>query len=171
MTIKPEFIIIHHIGGPDESPLADSSRFSLEQLNELHKKRFGIISGLGYYVAYNAYLEQDGRLTQTRSDSERDMDALGYNFNSLSICLQGNFDATYPTQKQLDNLCIWIIDMTREHNIKFEDVLFHRDVATKTCPGINFTKKMLWSNMFKHMKFTELLKFIILLLTGKIKLE
>lgn len=171
MIIKPEFIIVHHIGGSDAKPLADTSSFSLEQLDKEHKKRFGIKSSLGYYVAYNYYILQDGTLIQTRSDDERDMDALGYNFNSTSICLQGNFDLTEPTEQQLDTLSKLVLSKCEEYSISYEDVIFHRYIANKTCPGVNFTKKMLWYNIIRRASFRQLLKIIIAILKKEITLE
>jgi len=171
MIIKPEFIIVHHIGGSDAKPLADTSSFSLEQLDKEHKKRFGIKSSLGYYVAYNYYILQDGTLIQTREDTERDMDALGYNFNSISVCLQGNFDCTMPTEKQKVVMSKLILQKSDQYNIKFGDIIFHRDIANKTCPGINFTKRMLLNSLIKQANIRQLLFIIIALLRKEIILE
>ena len=167
--MTPKYISIHHTGGTDADPLADTSLHTFGIVNNWHKQLWNFKSSLGYYIGYQYFIEKDGLTTQGRSDLEEGAHTIGYNKNSIGICLAGNFDSTLPTSYQLDALAELIINKVREYNISFKNILFHRDVANKTCPGLRFTRRMLWTALLKKMNKAEMLKFIILLLKKKIR--
>lgn len=166
----PKYIIIHHTGGTDADPLADTSHHTFEIVNNWHKQLWNFKSELGYYIGYTYFIEKDGKETQGRSETERAAHTIGYNTNSIGICLAGNFDATNPTEEQLKQLSELVTDCMRRNGIPIENVLFHRDVAEKTCPGLNFTKRILYKELVKKMSKSELLKFIIKIITKKINI-
>lgn len=131
----PKYLIIHHTGGSDSNPLQDSSNFTFEQCNELHKVNFNMISSLGYYVGYQYYISKDGTVKQARLDTDEGAHTKGYNSQSIGICLAGNFDATYPTQAQIDSLKKLINEKAKQYNIGKESIVPHRKFAVKTCYG------------------------------------
>ena len=131
----PKWLIIHHSGGTDADPLADSSNFTFEQCNELHKERFNFISSLGFYVGYQYYIEKDGTLKQGRADNEEGAHCIGYNTSSIGICLAGNFDATLPTDAQVVTLTKLLKEKSVQYNIPKENIVPHRKFAQKTCYG------------------------------------
>lgn len=132
---RPEYLIVHHIGGTNTSPLADSSNLTFEQLNELHKTRFNFISSLGYYVGYHYYITKDGTVKQARADIDDGAHTINYNSRSLGICLAGNFDATLPTEAQIKSLKILLQAKSAQYNIPLSKVVPHRTFAVKTCYG------------------------------------
>lgn len=135
----PEYLIIHHTGGSDANPLQDSSNFTFEACNELHKNNpnvnLGYPSSLGYYIGYHYYIEKDGSLHQGRLDTDEGAHTVGYNQKSIGICLAGNFDLTLPTEAQVATLKALLKAKTAQFNIPSTKVVPHRTFAKKTCYG------------------------------------
>lgn len=133
----PKKIIIHHTGGTDANPLADSSGFTVAQCNDLHKKLFNMKSSLGSYVGYHYYIEKDGKTTQCRADSDEGAHTKGQNTSSLSVCLAGNFDLTTPTPAQIEAAALLVNKLAKMYNIT--EIVPHRKYANKTCYGKNLS--------------------------------
>lgn len=132
---RPQYIFVHHTGGSDADPKQDSSGFTFAQCNELHKQRFDMISSLGSYVGYQYYIDKDGTVHQARTDTEEGAHVIGYNFNSIGICLAGNFDATLPTDAQVRALKALLQEKTVQWDIPLTNIHPHRWAANKTCYG------------------------------------
>lgn len=177
-TNVPQWLIVHHTGGSDANPLQDSSNFTFAQCNTLHQNNpninLGAPSSLGYYIGYHYYIEKDGSLHQGRLDSDEGAHCVGMNITSLGICLAGNFDATLPTQAQIDSLAKLLIQKSTKYNIPLSNIIPHRHFASKTCYGNklpdtwasdlvkNTPKVVTPSNNAKIIQqITELLKQII----------
>ena len=133
----PQFLIIHHGGGTDASPLADTSNQKFEVIDQYHKEKFNMKSSLGYYCGYHYFIDKTGKLTQARADTDEGAHTVGYNKKSLGICLAGNFDATMPSKAQIDTLRALLLRLMKLHGIKAENVVPHRTFAKKTCYGNN----------------------------------
>jgi N-acetylmuramoyl-L-alanine amidase len=130
-----DYIIVHHTGGTDANPKADSSNYTVKQCDADHKQRFDMKSSLGWYVGYTFYIEKDGTVTQTRAIGEEGAHTVGKNKNSIGICLAGNFDVTLPTEAQILSLKKLLLQYTTSMNIKAENIVPHRMFATKSCYG------------------------------------
>lgn len=130
-----KYIIVHHTGGTDAQPLADSSNYTVQQCDRDHKVRFNMKSSLGWYVGYTYYIAKDGTITQTRKDGEIGAHTVGYNGNSIGICLAGNFDATLPTEAQIASLKKLLTEKMKLYSIPLENIVPHRTFAKKTCYG------------------------------------
>lgn len=149
MLNKPEFLIIHHLGGTGNDPLADTSRQTIEEVNEWHKNarmpdgsfRYhdGHPSSLGYYLAYHYFIDKQGKTTQTRMDNENGNHTIGYNQKSIGIVLAGNFDAFYPTWEQRMALRSLLGRKIKQWDIKPEKVVPHRRFTQKSCYGANLS--------------------------------
>lgn len=133
--MKPTYLIIHHSGGTDADPMADSSNYTVAMCNRDHKVRFSFISSLGWYVGYQYIIEKDGKVTQCRKDDEEGAHTVGYNKNSIGIMLSGNFDATDPTESQKNALGTLLKQKMTQWSIPLENVVPHRKFANKTCFG------------------------------------
>lgn len=131
-----KYIIVHHTGGTDAQPLADSSNYTVKQCDADHKVRFNMKSSFGWYVGYTYYIDKKGVVTQTRLDGEEGAHAKGYNSHSIGICLAGNFDVTLPTKAQVDSLKALINEKAYRFSIPPENIIPHRNVAKKTCYGL-----------------------------------
>lgn len=130
-----KYIIVHHTGGTDANPLADSSNYTVQQCDRDHKARFNMKSLLGYWVGYTYYIAKDGTVTQTRKDGEIGAHTIGFNGNSIGICLAGNFDATLPTPAQVESLRKLINEKAKKFNVPPANIVPHRTFAKKTCYG------------------------------------
>ena len=125
----PDKIIVHHTGGTDTNPLADTSHHTFEMVDTLHRS-FGW-GGCGYHY----FIEKDGRIRQGRDDKEEGAHTKGQNKTSIGICLAGNFDATLPTPEQIASLKTLLKQKVNNHLINPENIFPHRHFATKTCYG------------------------------------
>ena len=128
-------MIVHHTGGSDANPLQDSSNFTFEECNQLHKRKFGFPSSLNYYIGYHYYIAKDGVWYQGRLDTDEGAHTIGQNLNSIGICLAGNFDLTLPTPEQITSLTTLLKRLTKEHGIPYTHIVPHRTYASKTCYG------------------------------------
>lgn len=132
---NPQYIIVHHTGGTDAQPLLDTSNFSFNQCNALHKEKFNMLSSLGFYVGYHYYIEKDGKVYQSRKDDEEGAHTIGKNTSSIGICITGNFDATLPTPAQVASLKTLLEKKVLEFKIPAINIVPHRKFANKTCYG------------------------------------
>lgn len=122
-----EHIVIHHT----------ASNSTFEEIHRYHKSKGWV--GIGY----NFFIEKDGTIKEGRGLNVG-AGATGYNFNSLHICFNGNFENEEPTKEQIKS-GKWLIN----HLLSFcnAKVLGHKDVANTLCPGKRFPLKE-----FKEMR-------------------
>ncbi len=133
--MTPKYLIVHHTGGSDLNPLQDSSNYTVVQCNQDHKIRFNFISQLGSYVGYQYYIDKAGTVTQCRNDDEEGAHTIGYNTQSIGICLAGNFDLTKPTDAQIISLRKLLQEKSALYHIPSYNIVPHRKFAVKTCYG------------------------------------
>lgn len=135
----PKLLIVHHTGGTDADPLADTSHHTFEIVNDWHKQNpnvnLGYPSSLGFYIGYHYFIDATGKVTQGRLDSDEGAHTVGKNTTSLGICLAGNFDATLPTKEQVAALKTLLSAKMEAYAIPLANVVPHRTYATKTCYG------------------------------------
>lgn len=150
MENKPQYIIVHHTGGMNDT---------FESVKAYH-----ISKGWGN-IGYHVFIERNGTMRYGREDNEVGTHCIadGMNFKSIGICLSGNFEIEQPTQKQLDTLEEEIAFYRNEFNIPEQNILGHGKVkgANTLCPGKNLQvqidnrKKKLLINLYT--KVVELL--------------
>jgi len=124
---KPTEIYVHHSGGTDANPLADTSEHTAKGMELWHLGKGW--DGLGYHYV----IHKNGDIWKGRPEHRNGAHAKGYNTKSIGICLAGNFDATLPTREQEDSLKELMIDIKTRYEIK--GIKPHRSVANKTCYG------------------------------------
>lgn len=123
-------IVVHHTGvSYEENP----DQFN--QTNEYHKKLWNFKSSLGLYGGYNYEISKTGVVRQFRKDGEETAAVKGHNLNSIHICLDGNFDAEFPTIDQLNSLKELLLKKCAEYDIPYTEIYPHRKYAGKTCYG------------------------------------
>lgn len=118
---NPKEIIIHHTG---------DIGLSAERISEIHSENGW--NGIGYHY----YIRQDGSVYRGREENAVGAHAKGKNKNTLGIALEGNFEESEVTEKQIDSLVKICVDMIIKYDI--EDIFTHRDVFNTLCPGQNF---------------------------------
>ncbi|MCK4454516.1 N-acetylmuramoyl-L-alanine amidase [Candidatus Parcubacteria bacterium] len=120
--MKIKYIIIHHSAVSREK---NSEQF--KAINNYHKRK-----GWGM-IGYHFLIEPNGRIRVGRSESQSGAHCIGRNYDSLGICLTGNFDIEDPTKEQEKSLKILLMDLLKGY--KGAEIKYHRDFAVKTCPG------------------------------------
>ena len=144
------YIAVHHSGGLRNLPYASTQNLSLGEINNAHQSLWpDFISSLGYYVGYNFVILKDGQLIQTRSIGEETAANKNHNFDTISVCLVGNFTpgVDIPTFQQtyvLKNLLLNIIEKRLENykiqsgaviDVPIENIVPHRYLSPTTCYG------------------------------------
>ena len=154
----PKYIIVHHTASSRDNT-------TVKDVNAWHKVRNFTLSNLGYYVGYHYLILGNGDIVQTRQDYEVGCHcvAQNMNFQSIGICLTGNFNAEEPSKEQLDSLTDLLERKLKDFNISKEKVLGHREVSSTECPGENLFK---WLLLYREI---SLLQRIINFLLSKIK--
>ena len=128
----PNKIVVHHSGGTDKYPLADTSHHTAQIIERWHLSKPGWI-GIGYHYV----IHKDGTVWVGRPEHVHGAHTRAVNATSIGICLAGNFDATLPTEAQTEALRLLMLDIKTRHNIT--SIKPHRAYANKTCYGNNLT--------------------------------
>lgn len=138
-----EFAVDHHSAYPhDGHP-------QLDRVNMLHRNRGFPLSNLGYYVGYHFFIEENGKIIQTRELTEtgahsyncgcQDVDISGVpagmiNVRSIGICLAGNFTKDTPKDQQIVALHSLIFLLHKQYGIRH---LLHRETKRTSCPVVD----------------------------------
>jgi len=125
----PKYIIIHHFGGTDKNPLADTSNQTFEIVRDYH------ISKGWENIGYHYVIEKSGKVTQGRPDLYHGAHTIGYNHNSIGVALDGNFDSTLPSKEQVVALTLLLKNLQTKYTVQTTDIVPHRKFANKTCYG------------------------------------
>lgn len=128
-----KYIVLHY-------SMTARDRTTFAAVDRYHKEKWNFKSSLGHYIGYHYFIDGKGVITQGRADEESGAHCKeqGKNFDSIGICLAGNFDTETPSAKQLASLKTLIIGLMKKHKIPFANLKFHRDYAKyKSCPGNN----------------------------------
>lgn len=122
-----------------------ASKTQLYSVDRFHKGKWNMKSTLGWYVAYNYFIDVDGTITECRAVGEETIANRGHNCDviqrcdTISICLAGDFNSELATDAQVVSL------RKLAHKLEAEyagiQPTFHRDIqGGRTCPGILFTE-------------------------------
>lgn len=149
---SPEWIIIHHSGGTDADPLADTSHHTFKTIQDYHLS-------LGWEnIGYHKIVEKDGKIVEGRPEHYHGAHATNYNKKSIGIVLSGNFDVTLPTKAQEDSLRELLVLLMAKYTIPKEKIVPHRKFANKTCFGKKLSdtwaQNLLIENACDLSKFT-----------------
>lgn len=113
-------IILHHAAGNG----------SVEAVHNYHKSLGW--SGIGYHY----YVRKDGSIYRGRPEGTVGGHTSGYNYCSIGICAEGNFETDVMSDAQRDAIRALVLDIrTRYPDTK---TIKHKDVAATACPGKNY---------------------------------
>jgi N-acetylmuramoyl-L-alanine amidase len=125
----PKMIIVHHSGGTDANPLADTSNHTANDMEAWHLQKGW--DGLGYHYV----IHKNGDVWKGRPETYHGAHTTNHNTDSIGICMSGNFDATTPTPQQIESLKKLLKEMMVKYSIKSDKIYPHRKFANKTCYG------------------------------------
>jgi len=132
LTRKWKYIVIHHSGGDTGN----------EEIFDRCHKGWGW-RGVGYdFVIGNGHGSPDGAIEVTFRWEKQLVGAHAgvkeYNEHGIGICLVGNFERSYPTQKQMQSLVALVSYLQVKCHIPAHHILGHRHIKNTKCPGKNF---------------------------------
>ena len=113
-------IILHHAAGNGTA----------ESIHKYHVS-------LGWKgIAYHYYVRKDGTIYRGRPEDTVGGHTSGYNYCSIGICAEGNFEIDVMSDAQRDAIRALVLDIrTRYPDTK---TIKHKDVAATACPGKNY---------------------------------
>lgn len=136
MSFKPEFIVIHHSFTSDNVLLSD-----IEAIRKYHIEHNGW-SDIAYHFIIDSISNTVGsnfnELLTGRPINIKGSHCIGYNRNSLGVCVIGNFDLVAPSEEILRVLVDRFLRPYMEvYNIPIANIKGHRELTNfdRTCPG------------------------------------
>lgn len=124
----PTKLIVHH--SADSSP-SDQ----LQKIDRYHKSIGFPISTLGFHVGYHYLINHKGLVTCTRADDDEGAHTKGINFESIGICLEGNFDEELPTEEQKSSLGKLLVELCQKYKLDVTDIYPHSAFRNTKCYG------------------------------------
>ena len=126
------YIVIHH---------SDSNFGSAAAIDDWHKQRGWL--GVGYhFVIGNGNGSPDGLVEATfRWEKQLHGAHAGsepHNEHGIGICLTGDFDREFPTEKQVASLVALVNHLQSRCGIPASHILLHRHIKSTRCPGQHF---------------------------------
>ena len=147
MLNNPTKIIVHHTGGTDKYPLADTSHHTFEQVRQWHLSK-------GWDdIGYHWFIDNKGKVSKGRNEAMHGAHCKGHNITSIGVCLAGNFDATHPTKAQEKALTKLLKEIMERYDIAYSEIYPHRKFSNKTCYGNNLDDQ--WASMLVKPKAAE----------------
>lgn len=139
--MKPEFIVCH-TGAAFNAKRNRVEHHTFEVVKRDHMLPLAA-GGRGFRdIAYNAYIEVDGKVRVGRPDWVAGAHTQGFNSRSLGVCCSGSGDHEPFNDAQLAALVAWCVDKCVKFSIPWQHVIGHReapafgaDPTPKSCPG------------------------------------
>lgn len=132
-------IVIHHSAIPAYGNAAS--------MDQTHKGRG--FDGLGYhFVIGNGTKSKDGEvevgfrwpIQREGAHCKKSGAENWWNEHTIGIVLIGNFSNHPPSEAQIRSLVELTVWLSREFNIPYERIYFHREVKMTECPGNSFPR-------------------------------
>jgi len=142
---KWRYIIIHHSATDEGNALC---------FHSFHHQR-GFEKGLGYHFVINngTKSKQDGHIEVAprwiKQQNGAHCKASNMNYKAIGICLVGNFNEEFVSEKQMDSL-VWLVNRLRKYyRISARNIRGHGQVpeAKTECPGKHFPWKKFKSRL------------------------
>lgn len=123
------FFVVHHIGEIPASLTAD--RIDAALVHSWHLEKW---AGIGYHYL----IKTDGEIQRGRPRQTIGSQCKNHNYESIGICVVGDFTAGQPTVEQLSSLAGLLADLCDIYGLlpeAPETIKGHRDLVDTTCPG------------------------------------
>lgn len=124
----PDKIIVHHSAFDQEAD-------QLMKINKWHEDRDFPLSQRGYFVGYHYVINHEGQISQTRELDEVGAHARGFNFESIGVCLEGDFTSHKPSAAQTVALGKLLVMLVNRLRIDPSDIKPHRNYGQTSCFG------------------------------------
>ncbi len=150
--LQTDYIILHHSAGN-----GDIRNIHNQHLNQGY-------SGIGYHY----YIRKDGNIYTGRPLNTVGAHCLNYNYQSIGICFEGNFE----TEKMCDaqkNAGKELVNYLKSQ-YKSVSVVRHKDMNATLCPGKNFPFSDIICSQASKKELTSANDIICELINGKHKI-
>jgi len=136
------FIVIHHEAVQNSS--------GVMAVNQYHQ-----VANNWRSIAYHFYITKAGKIYQCLDIDKKNASELNHNNESISICIQGNFDIEKPSRKQY----LQLLKLCKKLELKYPtaEILGHNSFAKKTCPGKNIDIEKIKTEL-ENLHFLKFLK-------------
>ncbi len=94
---------------------------------------------IGYhYMIGNGIFSKCGKIYEGRKIEFVGAHVKNYNEKTIGVCCIGNYDKKKMPKKQMESLINLLVKLSKEYNIKPENIKGHREYpgVEKTCPGL-----------------------------------
>ena len=118
LSAVTDCIVHHSAGAPGQSALS---------IDAEHRAR-GFAE-----IGYHFVVQPDGSVERGRALREVPAAAYGRNYESVDVCLTGDYDATVPTAAAMTSLLELLVQL--HHELPISRTIGHRDVATTFYPA------------------------------------
>ncbi|XP_018301381.1 peptidoglycan-recognition protein SB1 [Mycetomoellerius zeteki] len=137
MPIKPApYVVVHHGGIPRYCRDQETCSNIVRKYQDLHLDERG-----WWDIGYNFVIGEDGNVYVGRGWDYTGAHAIGYNTQSIGICIIGDFTDFLPNEAALKTLNKLIAHGVSLGKIrKNYNVIGHRQVRDTECPGETFYK-------------------------------
>lgn len=133
---NPKRLIIHHSAtNAPETP---------EAIHKFHLENGW--SGIGYHF----YIREDGTIYRGRDENVIGAHASNGNYNTLGICIEGNFEEKGLNEAQRNSLIKLGTYLSLKYPIR--DIIPHRSVTDTLCPGTLFPIDDIKSSIIEEIK-------------------
>lgn len=126
-----QYIILHHEA---------AQTATVEDIHRFHKSK-----GWGG-IAYHLYVRKDGSVYRGRPIAYRGAHTSNYNYMSVGICCEGNFENEKMSDKQYEALCDAIEYVQGVYGTALK-IIGHKEVGATACPGRYFPLQEVKSKM------------------------
>lgn len=126
-------IVVHNTGNPTDDDMG------AERINEFHRRENDWAA-----IGYHFVIRKDGTIERGRPEWASGAHAVGYNSESIGICVSGNFMIGTPTPAQIESLAMLLANLCADYNLPIDrdHILGHRELNDTDCPGDNLYNMM-----------------------------
>ena len=108
-------IFIHHSGGIGDDPYASSAHLKAADIEAYHKQKWNYPGALNRFGGYNLSIDPKmAAFYQHRAIGEETIAQRGNNFDSLSICIIGNYNIDPKTGQTVDKMEVGVVQLLED---------------------------------------------------------
>lgn len=146
MDINVKYFVIHHSG----VDIKDNNK-QFNSVRNYHIRR-------GWRdIGYHFFIENDGLVENGRKVGTIGAHCIGKNYNSIGICLAGNFNNSTPSKAQIDSLR----DLISKVKVLYPKAKIggHKQYWATSCPGKNFSDNVINSLVDDSINYDLMKRF------------
>lgn len=138
-------IHIHHTWKPDKKDYKGEE--TIRAIWRYHTRQNGWID-----IGYHFEVDPDGTIWDGRPLDINPASIKGHNKGAVAIAIIGNFDEEQLVSPQREAVIKLIMTIQDVLGLTNEDIIFHREYSSKTCPGKNIDKQefLEWINAWRR---------------------